>query len=416
MPKKHIKTIVFTEPFPTVMVYKIAKLFKKSGYKTVLISLLENKGASKQFHKSAFDKIIYFNLSFYRFNIKNIPKIIYSLIVKTRDLIKAYIGIRKIKPYVLITRASPSWPCKFFHYMFGKTPWIYFPYDIRTHCFKTKQEAKKYGNLPNFEIKAEMFCFENADAVIHKGDPDELDYINNRMLGSNVRIQKKQLSFHPYASREFSIPFNKNKLSQKNGEIHVVHIDSMGSIGPREARYVYDTLSFFVNQKINIHIYSRPNSISVEEVAKFFHENSQFTKDYEKLLKSKYFHYHNPVEPNEIQKAISLYDFGLSPKAPVDNPNDIEPNHSLGNKLSSYIEAGIPLISHNSVKYLANIRDKYKVGASFNDGDKFNLKSKLKKINYKQLEKNIERARVEFSMEKNFPRLLEFVESVGKNK
>jgi len=415
MLKNNKKIIVFTEPFPTVMVYKIAKLFKKSGYKTVLITLLENKGASKQFHTGAFDKIIYFNLSFYRFNLKNIPKIFWSLLKKIRGLSTSFLEIKKLKPYVLITRASPSWPCRFFHYIFRKTPWIYFPYDIRTFYFKTPLEAKKYGNLPNFEIKSERFCFEHADAIMHKGALDELEHLNERMLGNNLKIPSLQLSFHPYVSKEFTIPLNKNKLSKKDKEIHIVHIDSMGSTGPNEARYVYDTLNYFVKQKINIHIYSRPNSVSREQVAKFFKQDSQFTKDYEALLKSKYFHFHIPLEPDKITKEISIYDFGISPKAPQDKPNDIEPNFSLGNKLSSYIEAGIPLISHDSVRFLAETRDKYKIGISFED-NRSDLKNKIKKLDYKQLEKNIEKTRKDFSMEKHFQRLLEFVEVVASKK
>ena len=68
--QKNKKQIVFLEPFPTVMVYKIARLFRKKGYKTILIILLESKGASKEFHKGAFDKIIFFDLSFFKINLK----------------------------------------------------------------------------------------------------------------------------------------------------------------------------------------------------------------------------------------------------------------------------------------------------------------------------------------------------------
>lgn len=413
---KQTKQIIFVEPFPTVMVYKIAKIFRAKGYKTILIKLLECKGAEKSFHKKAFNQIISFNLKFYRINIKNFLPIASSLIKLSRGIFSSLVHVLKLKPYVVFTRAAPSWPCALFRVLFRRDPLIYFPYDIRAFYYKTEQQAKKYGHLPSFEIKSERFCFEHADGIIHKGDPNELEFLNGRMLGEDIKLPDLQLSFFPYCSREFTAPINRHKLSKKDKGVHIVHIDSMGSIGPSEAKYVYDTLSFFVNQKIHIHIYSRPNSVSKEEVAKFFEQDSQFTKDYESLLKSKYFHFHMPLEPDEITKEISKYDFGLSPKAPKGKPFDLEPNFSLGNKLSTYLESGIPLISHNTVKFLAEIRDYYKIGVSFDEKNPKSLKNKLKKLNYKELEKNIKKARKDFSMEKNFDLLESFVVEVAKKK
>ena len=43
------KQIVFIESYSTVMTYKIAKLFKKNGYETVLIRLLEQKLSDDKF-------------------------------------------------------------------------------------------------------------------------------------------------------------------------------------------------------------------------------------------------------------------------------------------------------------------------------------------------------------------------------
>ena len=93
---------------------------------------------------------------------------------------------------------------------------IYFPYDIRANEYATKEIAKKVRGIPNFEIKAERFCFENADGIMHKGAPNELKYLNGRMLGDNLKICPLDISFLPYCSKEFIIPINKNKLSKKD--------------------------------------------------------------------------------------------------------------------------------------------------------------------------------------------------------
>ena len=45
-----------------------------------------------------------------------------------------------------------------------------------------------------------------------------------------------------------------------------------------------------------------------------------------------------------------------------------------------------------------------------------NLKTKIKTQNYKQLEKNILKAREDYLMEKHFPRLEKFVKKIVANK
>lgn len=411
------KQIVFVEPFPTVMLFKIAKLLRQKGYETVLIKILESKGASEEFHKGGFDKIISLNLSFYRINIKNFPLIAISLIKKIKNLFKALYSIVKLRPYVVIARACPNWPCAVARKLTRKAAFIYFIYDIRSQSFETPEMAKKNG-LPSHEIKAERFCFENCDGLIHKGNPDEINYINGRMLGSDIKFPKFQLSFFPYASKEFIKPFNKNKISKKDGGTHIVYVGSMGSVGPIGGAYVFDNIEPFVKQGIHVHLYTRPNSVSKEQVKEFFSEDSLFTRKYKEILNSKYFHLHEPVEPDELGKEISKYDFGIWP-APEKKEYDTEPDMSLGNKLSSYIEAGIPFLSNKINKFIN------KVGEDLGIVIEYDLKNKkeidkignlLKKIDKKQLEKNIKNARANFIMEKHIDKFEKFIIDVANSK
>ncbi|MBT96558.1 hypothetical protein CMI49_00455 [Candidatus Pacearchaeota archaeon] len=416
--QKNKKQIVFLEPFPTVMVYKIARLFRKKGYKTILIILLESKGASKEFHKGAFDKIIFFDLSFFKINLKNVHLILMSLVKKLKGLIESIISILKLKPYVIFTRGSPSWPCALTMKLFKKIPIIYFPYDIRCQYYKSVEHAIKFGGMSKFELKAERFCFENADGIIHKGYPRELEFLNGRMLGDKIKLSPLTLSFLPYCSKEFNVPINKNKLSRKDKEIHIVHIDSMGSVGPIGARYVYNTLKDLVNQKIHIHIYSRPNSISKEQLMKFFKEESEFTKSYGSLLKSNYFHLHSPLEPDKIAAEISNYDYGLYPSGPKTELSeyDLELKFSTGNKIASYLEAGLPLIYEDDAIFTGELLTNYKINIPYKIQNLKTLKKRLNKLNYSKLIENVKKARKDFDMNKNFPRLEKFVKNVVKDK
>ena len=69
------------------------------------------------------------------------------------------------------------------------------------------EEALKKG-LKKFEINSEKFCFEKADGIIHKGAPDELKFLEGRIF-EKINFAPLQLTFHPYCSKEFMIPFNK---------------------------------------------------------------------------------------------------------------------------------------------------------------------------------------------------------------
>ena len=62
--------------------------------------------------------------------------------------------------------------------------------------------------------------FENSDGIIHKGSPDELnpEYVNDRVLGPNIKLPKFKLSFPPYCSMDFIVPINNKKLSKKDKE------------------------------------------------------------------------------------------------------------------------------------------------------------------------------------------------------
>jgi len=260
MNKNRKKQVVFVEAFPTIMVYKIAKEFRKNGYETISVRILESKGLSEEFYLEAFDKIIHFNLNFFKMTPKDFFPILLSLAQKIGGIIKATFQTLKLRPYVVIARANPSWPCALILRLFKKTPTIYFPYDIRSIIYSTKGIAKKDRGSSEFEINSEKFCFENADGIIYKSAPDVLNYVEGRIF-DKIDFQKLQLSFLPYCSDEFIVPLNKNKLSKKDKEFHLVSAISIGSINPRDGGFYVKIGEEIIKQKIHFHLYHKPNTL-----------------------------------------------------------------------------------------------------------------------------------------------------------
>jgi len=221
------------------------------------------------------------------------------------------------------------------------------------------------------------------------------------MVGNNFKINPLQISFLPYCSKEFIVPINKNKLSKKDGEIHLVYIGSGGAISP-ESFYELNYFKEIINQKMHFHVYIKSNVLQDKYIINLY-KNS-----WKNLLNSKYFHLHNPLDPKKIIEEISRYDYGFGNPAPKTKEGKV----IMGNKIASYLEAGIPCISGIDDVFINKLMKKYNINLYIRENEIKNLKKKLRKLNYKELEKKVIKAREDFLMEKHFPRLERFVKKV----
>ena len=408
------KEVVFIEGYQTVMLYKIAKELRKNNYKTILIRILEQDELGEGIYKQGYDEIIDLNLSYYKVTKENFSKIILSMFRKSGSLFKSLFKIIKLKPYIVIGRAPLSTPIAIFRILFRKTPFVYFPYDIMSQALATQEEARK-RHLPLFEIKADRFCFENSDGILHKGAPEELDYINGRMLGDNIKLPKHTLAFHPYCSDEFIMPLNKNKLSKKDKEIHLVYI---GGTGRPTTNFYYsqmDSVKEILKQKIHIHMYFS-SYVSFEKDNKKLRENAikKFYEEYKDFEYIKYFHIYDSENPKDIVYEISKYDFGMfTPQLSI--IAGMEPRFCTGNKISTYLEAGIAFFYRDNYKYINRIMKKYSLDFKYpKDFTKF--KPFIKKIKISKMNENIIKARKDFNINKHFPNFHQFIEKVAESK
>ncbi len=382
---------------PTIMIYKIAKILKKNRYSPILFTMCEKDLFDYKFYKGAFNKIICSNFQFSKENLKSIPYFLERIF----SLLKFIIQLKSSKPYVMIGTLGGNWQLKLVHkYFLKKYPFIYFPYDIISHFFYSREEALK--TTKSFEIEAERYCFENCDGILHKGAPEELYPLKGRIF-KNLNLTNLNLNFLPYCSKEFIVS-NKHKLSQKDKALHFVYIGGF----PNEPIFL-EKLHFFIKktilQKIHLHFYTLIDHIKRKN------EKDYISQLYFPFYNNSYFHLHQSLGPKEIISEISKYDYGffLSYKR---NLGDIERAFTLGNKVSSFFEAGLPIVYDSSFTFIDKLLSSYGLGISFNDKNIMHLKKHLKKLNYTSLVKRVEKARKDFDIEKNFPRLESFIEAV----
>jgi hypothetical protein len=406
------KQIVFLEGYRTVMIYKIAREFKEKGYETILIRIVSPDKTYEEFYNKAYDKIIDLDISYNRVVNKNLPKIFFSSIIKTKSLFKSFFKIWRLKPYVIIGRAPLSTPVAFFRRLFRKTPFIYFPYDIRSQYFPSFEEAKQ--SLPVLEIKSDRYCFEHSEGILHKGAPEELEYINGRMLGEDIKFPKNTLNFHPYCSNELIYPINKNKLSKKDNTPHLVYIGGTGRSSVEFYFSQLDSIKDVLNQKIHVHLYFSSDVLfEKDQIEQKKIIRKEFYKKYKDFPNIEFFHIHESKGPKEIIKEISKYDFGMF--TPIDAKNRMEPRFCTGNKISTYLEAGIPFFYRKNYKFIDRLMKKYNLDFRYPDNFK-ELPKIIKKINQEELERNIKKAREDFNIENHIPRFKKFIKDVVKTK
>jgi len=393
MPEEKKKIVFYSATTPTVMIYKMAKLLKKNGYETILFAICEKERINYNLYSEAFDKIICSNFQFMKSNLTN-P---FYLLKRIPSLINFLIYMKLLKPYIIIGVSGSNWQLKLTHkYFLKKYPFIYFPYDILSHYIGLGPRP------PEFEIKAEKYLFENSEGIIHKGDINELDYIKENIY-PKLNISEKQLSFLPYCSKEFIVPINKDKISEKEGGIHLVYIGFLFNDPASSKKFKY-FLKELISQKINIHIYTLINHISKEQ------ENNYINNFFSSFKDNKYLHLHfSSFGEKEIVSEISKYDFGIWPVP------SISKELGTGNKLASYLEAGLPFFCEDTATFLCEkIMKQYKIDLTFNKDNIESISKKIKKLNYEKIIEKIEKARNDFDMDKNFLRLQNFIEEIAR--
>lgn len=387
---------------PQVYQYKFAKALRERGYETILFTISEKYKINYDFYNQAFDKIYCSDFEFRGENIKNIK----YLLKKGPKLLYFLIKSKLIKPDVVIGLSGINWQVKFARkYFYKKIPFIFFTHDMRSHFFESKKSALKQ-NL-EFEIEAEKYNFENADGIIHKGAPEGLEAIQGRIF-NKVKLPKLQLSFEPYCSKEFQVPINKDKLSKKDKELHLVYVGFFWTNQGEAGSHFFNKL---LDQKIHLHLYITGigDDLSKEEKLDYLNDFFPGCKE------NKYFHIHPTLPPKDLIPEISKYDFGLFPLIPLSKEN-IEPKFCASNKIASYLEAGLPLITPEELIFLNKTLKSYGLDIIYNDKNIMGLNKRLKKLDYEDLINKLKKMREEYSIEKNINKLQEFIEEVIKNK
>lgn len=324
-----MKKIVIARGTVNPLSAKIGRVFKDNGDMVESVSIYEPTDDLKE----SFDNC-YFLLKMKdkekQYSKLGMLSTFFSIIKGYRKLIKPL----KVANFV-IGISEPNIFVSFAFYTKAKK--IFFPYDISYFRYKRNVRNKWYDYL------FEKYNFKKADGIIHKGPNDEL----KRLPLSFYVYKKPHLQFLPYC--ELGRMVNSSKKLQG---IHIAYVglvyDGINFPGVVSLIHIFE---FLANHKIHVHVY--PSN----------YDYIKNTRDIIDLKYNEYFHLHQPLFGDALRIELSKYHWGLYS---LYFTNIIKLDWSatvFGNKVSDYIEAGLPVISTMSLPFVCKILHDYKIGA-----------------------------------------------------
>ena len=285
----------------------------------------------------------------------------------------------RLKNYdYVLGKSGPNWPTYLVFKIFNSSKKIYFPYDVFLFLWKEKNRRPKTG------IFFEKSNFKRADFIIHKGPGSQLKLLEKDGLKN---LQEKTIQFFPCLDN-WIVPLNKKKTKK----ISIVYLGVAPKDDPLFRISWGDVFKQIVKQGIEVHVYP----LKMSEIQKF-----------EKLSDKNIF-YHKPVSNKILNKEISRYHYGLASGAFFDEKivDGRMLKTAIGNKFLSCLEAGIPIMVDETVKFPAYLVKKYNCGIIVPEKDLPNLRKILEKQNYSELLKGVERARESMRLSKQKKRLV----------
>jgi len=332
---------------------KLAQSLKEKGYNVYSISIYKPQD---EFLKN-FDKSYYLLDKPLKSKLKTILRIINRL----PRLSKAK---KQHKRTTVIGISEPNTFISYIFHIFRKSTKIYFPYNI------TFFKYESYNQNPYLERYFEKRNFNKCNAIIHKGPKDELNLLPYEFKATD----KPSIQFLPYCSYKSLLPLN-DTTSDKTRLVYV------GGVYP----------NFKIFSKI-----SQLPGITLD----IYPLNYNQIKDYKNL------NIHEPIFGEKLTEEISKYDYGIHIFDLDEKKHKKRLLTYMGDKLSTYVEAGLPVVIEKKFIHASSVVEENKLGFIIN-----NI-SELKDINRYNDYYNFTTYRKKFTFENHIEELIEFINEV----
>lgn len=246
-------------------------------------------------------------------------------------------------------------------------------------------------------LMLERFCLEHADGVCFRSFA--LDFLKDKL---NFKFLGKTLRFLDYYEENNDL---FQEISDNLTDEEELTLCYAGGIVTERDNPNFPAACFLElgkkceANKCHLHIYPV-----------YWHEEKW--KDYIELdRKSRYFHFHHPIEYVKLCQVISKYDFGIHPirknifeKEKTGNLTYNAPLYASVNKFFDYISAGLPIIAAEPVELVKEFEAKEMlIRWTLEEYDYDELRQRKRKM-----KESVKKNRDSFMMKNQIKRLIDF--------
>jgi len=265
-----------------------------------------------------------------------------------------------------------------------------------THDPLSMRKTKYYSNDSETKLQIyrvhEKIANEECDGRIYVAEGIREYFHSIYRLDPN-----NELVFHNYALLSATPKRLKEKLSRRDGQVHVVYIGTLTSRVPGSHYDLRKIFKGIAEHGIHVHLY--PSRLSL---------NDKAYKDM--ASNSRYIHYHGNLDHKTLLYEITKYDFGWA-GFNINEKNEKHMEIALPNKFFEYVACGLPVLTFQQHKSIRNLVEKYNIGIVLNSLDDI-PKIVKNRGKIKTLQDNLMKLRYNFTVEKNIHRLVNFYQNI----
>ena len=383
--------VLFVAAVPYFQLVRISIALRRRGIHTYLLNLNLSDTALTDLHDASFDRHL------------TLPDNLLSL-GAVLDAVEApliYLQVSMaefdfpISSFVLENKGPAKCVCEF--------------YDVLSLYYEKEILRRYFPDATDYHFHVEDLVFEKGDAFTCRFHPSAIEELRR-----NHGTTKEIVEFHPYPLSDFST-YTDEKESDRDGLIRLVYtgriteLNINGEFAMPEIRlggYLLETFRRITAQGLAVELFTDPH-FNIES-------REGFELYMEMAMMDPFFSVNSGYPPHELAREINKFDFGLNILGIDKSKLAIKETQfmSVGTKIFTYLEAGIPVIVSREWEYISEIVEENGLGMALLGSEIEQLGQRIECFDYDQSVESIQKFNIDNSLQIHIEKLTTLFESL----